>query len=195
LRIWRSFPDLSEQKNAVKEVLKMFKSTSVLLLLIISQYNYGEEAKKSIFKFHDTTYVQAMTAGVFFGGSYFGLDYEHLVYDKIAYQIGCGALGYDFAINYHLRPKVNSSAFSLNYSNLGGYYKEYTAKSIGIEYIFRRKKRFEGITFKIGVRYVLKYSDEAIAEAEELDRKLSSVKVTLGAGFYWGGRKIDWSVL
>ena len=166
----------------------------LLFLSLLFRINFGEEVKLNLNENKDSNFVQSLTLGSSFGGSFLGLDYEHLIYNNIGFQFGYGAIGLDFAINYHFKSIVNSSAVSLCYWNSGYPGKDYSSRSVGLEYIIRKKKKWFGFnTYKVGLRYVLSYNQEIIDAAEESNQKLYPVQITLGFGIYWKETKIDWS--
>ena len=87
------------------------------------------------------------------GGSLIGADFEALLSDRVGAQIGFGFTGFGAALNYHLKPSIRSSFFSLMYWHQG-IGDGYSQSVLGPNYVYRGKKWF---TAQIGLGYVLGY--------------------------------------
>jgi len=75
------------------------------------------------------------------GGSFFGLDLEFMITDHLSSQIGIGAVGFGAGLNYHIKERINSSFFSLQYWNQG-VGSSFVQNAISLNYVFRTKKWF-----------------------------------------------------
>ncbi len=96
----------------------------------------------------------SLTVGILQGGgSLVGADFETLLTDKFGVQLGAGLVGYGAGINYHLKPSIRSSFFSLQYWHQG-VGEGYSQSLLGPTFVYRGKKWF---TAQIGLGYVLGY--------------------------------------
>lgn len=119
----------------------------------------------------------SLTIGVLQGGgSIVGADFEALLADRVGGQIGFGLTGFGAGINYHLKPSIRSSFFSLMYWHQG-IGETYSQSVIGPNYVFRGKKWF---TAQIGLGYVLGYGPSWPTSATK-----SPVILTYAIGAYF----------
>lgn len=81
------------------------------------------------------------------GGSLIGVDIERLVTNQLGLQLGAGIFGFGAGINYHLKPSINSSYFSLQYWSQG-FGDSHTQSVVGPSYVYRGKRWF---TAQIGL--------------------------------------------
>lgn len=70
-----------------------------------------------------------------------GVDFEALLSNRIEVQVGAGLVGYGAGINYHLKPSIRSSYFSLLYWHQG-LGPTYTQSVLGPNFVYRGKKWF-----------------------------------------------------
>lgn len=124
-----------------------------ICLFVISVATYAQDSTSnssvnSTEKFSKTCLTVGILNG---GGSLLGVDLETLVSERIGIQGGCGLVGYDFGLNYHLKPGIRSSLISLSYWHQG-IGSTFYQSLVGPSYIFRAKKYF---TAQIGLGYIL----------------------------------------
>ena len=82
----------------------------------------------------------SINAGVFMGGGgLIGGDLEFLVGKRVGLQIGAGFPSIGFGLNYHLKPYINSSFVSLQYSHIG-FGESRIGATLGPMFTFRAKK-------------------------------------------------------
>ncbi|GHU85656.1 hypothetical protein FACS1894153_1270 [Bacteroidia bacterium] len=78
------------------------------------------------------------------GGSLIGVDMERMfLKSKIGVQAGIGISSFGVGINYHLKPKLNSSFVSLVYWSQGFGKKNFYASYLGPIFTFRARKIFQ----------------------------------------------------
>jgi len=81
------------------------------------------------------------------GGGLIGADFGAMVGNRISLQAGIGLPSVGFGINYHLRPYINSSFFSLQYNQLG-FGNLHTVSTLGPSFNFRARRVFQaGVGF------------------------------------------------
>ena len=95
----------------------------------------------------------AVNFGAFMGGGgLIGFDFGGLISNRIGLQAGAGLPSFSIGLNYHLRPYINSSFFSLKFSQLG-FGNNHIATTIGPGFDFRARRIFQaGIDFGYVVR-------------------------------------------
>jgi len=87
------------------------------------------------------------TVGIFKGGgSIFGFDGEKQVYRNLGVQFGAGLNSLSAGLNFHFKPRLNSSFFSIQYAHQG-IGRQFVQDVFSVNYVFRAKKYF---TFQIG---------------------------------------------
>ncbi len=85
------------------------------------------------------------------GGGLIGFDLERMIDNHFSIQAGFSITGYGAAINYHIKPRINSSMFSfaLIHPGIG---KNYILTAIGPSFTYRAKKIFFA---QFGMSYVI----------------------------------------
>lgn len=89
------------------------------------------------------------------GGSLVGADFEVMPFSRLGLQAGLGISSFGAAVNYHLKPEINSSYISLQYWNQG-FGENFYGSYLGPMFVFRAKKIFQA---GIGLGYILKKGD------------------------------------
>jgi hypothetical protein len=109
------------------------------------------------------------------GGSFIGIDFESLFSKHFGIQFGGGIIGFGGGLNWHLKPSIRSSFFSLQYWHQG-YASSYTQSVLGPNFVFRAKKFF---TAQIGFGFAM---EEGPAYPET--KKQPPLMLTYAIGFY-----------
>jgi len=107
------------------------------------------------------------------GGSLVGADFEVLLVDKFAIQAGAGISSFGVGLNYHLKPRINSSFISLGYWQQGfgsSHYASYIAPTFN----FRLNKILQA---GIGLGYIVDKGPGIIDYIES--KGLEDIGVTL----------------
>ena len=110
------------------------------------------------------------------GGSLIGADFEFLITQKLGVQAGLGFVGFGAGLNYHLKPSIHSSFFSVQYWNQG-IGKSFAQNVIGTTYVYRISKWF---TFQIGLGVPL---EEGPAMPEDFKSPPVILLFSIGAFF------------
>jgi len=126
------------------------KKTFLALFLTIISLNLFSQ----ITYFQDNDKKSSITIGILQGGgSLVGADFETLLEKNVGVQFGAGFVGYGGGIDFHLKPTIRSSFFSLQYWHQG-FGNSYTQSLIGPTFVYRSRSWF---TAQIGLGYVLGY--------------------------------------
>ncbi len=131
-----------------------------------------EDAEKKIEK-------NSITIGILQGGgSLVGVDYEVLLFDSFGIQAGAGWVGFGGGLDFHLKPSIRSSFFSLQYWHQG-FANSYTQSVLGSNFVFRGKRWF---TFQIGLGYAL---DKGPAWPSRITQPSAMLTYAIGGYIPW----------
>jgi hypothetical protein len=124
----------------------------------------------------------SINAGVMMGGgSLIGADFEVLLTDRFAVQAGAGISSFGFGVNYHLKPRINSSFISVQYMQQGfGNY--HYASYIAPTFNFRTRKIFQA---SLGLGYVVSKGPGIIDYMESKGRFDLYVTLMFSVGVYF----------
>lgn len=121
---------------------------SYLSMNEIKTYRYGGASAYQEFVDKRFCFTAGFLQG---GGSLVGFDFEALVAPQIGLQAGFGFLGVGAGLNIHTKPRINSSAVSIQYWHQG-INETYIWSLAGATYMFRARKIF---TAQLGLAFVL----------------------------------------
>ena len=132
----------------------MKKVLFILILLgsvLVTSYSQGVDIEFTNKK------ENAITIGLFNGGSLLGAELETLISGKVGAHIGLGFIGACLGLNYHMKPTTNSSFVSIELRNQG-VGEIFTDLSLGLGYVIR----YKGISAQVGAAYILKNGPNTI---------------------------------
>lgn len=111
------------------------------------------------------------------GGSLIGLDLELQIDKYVAIQLGGGFVGYGAGLNFHFKPVLRSSFFSLQYWHQG-IANSHTQSGLSANFVYRGKK---GFVWKIGLGF-----ETFRKEKNPFDTHMGRLDffLSLGIGFY-----------
>jgi hypothetical protein len=122
-------------------------------------------------------YIRCITVGVLNGGgSLLGMDTEFGFTKSLAIQVGVGYIGFGAGMNFHFKPTLRSSFFSLQYWHQG-VGETYSQSLFGPSVVFRARKIF---TAQIGLGFAL---EKGPAWPESM--KQPPVMLTYSIGVYF----------
>ena len=112
----------------------------------------GNDANKKEIK--DVKDYNSISLGLMNGGSLIGIEYERLLFNRFGVTAGCGLLGFNGGINFHLKEDINSHYIHLGTVNMGtlDYYFRYAELSANF-------RVFKLVELSIGFGYTLGLSD------------------------------------
>ena len=104
----------------------------------------------------DSTRLKEMATFGFLqgGGSLLGFDYEHLLSKRVGIQVGAGILAFGGSLNFHIKPKINSSSINLIYWHQGIGKHHYTQGIMGLAYSF---KAWGWFSSQVGLGHAAQY--------------------------------------
>lgn len=139
----------------------------------ISSYNYGG-VKVTYFNDEFTSNAKAAISAGFFqgGGSTIGIDMEFLFLKRLGLQVGGGFGGFGAGINFHIKPKINSTFLSIQYWNRINY-----AKYIGPTIVYRGRS---WLTAQLGIGKIFDKNPDL---TEEFSDSKYAILYSIGAYF------------
>ena len=113
-------------------------SLTVICFVFLGLPNVQSQEKVKV----DREERASVNAGFMMGGGMAGCDLEFLLNRRIGLQVGAGFVGASASINYHLRPYINSSFFSVQYMHVG-FGGGNVGATVGPMFNFRARKLFQ----------------------------------------------------
>jgi hypothetical protein len=139
----------------------------------IASYKYGA-VKVNYFENDISSNAKAAFSAGFYqgGGSIIGIDLEALFLKRLGVQVGGGFGGFGAGVNFHLKPRINSTSLSIQYWNRINY-----AKYLGPTIIYRGRS---WLTAQLGVAKIFDKNPDL---EEEFSDDKYAILYSIGAYF------------
>lgn len=137
---------------ALSQSTRLQHGTTGILASTNTKSVNGLHPQTESYRKHRSNDKYCVTIGVLQGGgSLVGADLEGMVSERLGLQAGLGFIGFGAGLNIHVKPRINSSAVSIQYWHQG-LEETHTLSLAGATYIFRARKVF---TAQLGFGVVL----------------------------------------